>query len=621
MKNKYNIFISYRRDGGEYTAKILRDQLCQLGYQAFFDVESLRSGDFNMALYDVIEECQDFILVLSPGALDRCENEDDWVRQEIVHALKEGKNIVPVMLRDFQFPEKMPEEIEPLRYKNGLPANSQFFDAFIEKLEGFLQSKPRKVIRWKKALPVAIATIMIVLAVTGALAWNSSKLFPYPRTKAEKNLTGNLLYYVETNLQQIEVMAECMNQMYETCERQLTYEDAEPESFSLNLRQYRSTLQQMDMEKGALSQELESSLQDSPFSAADAAALYDLNLSFQEEFLNNIYYMEYLISNESLMGKSNQKKILDNYRSLLEEELKTVAYGANEMLLPIKSENALEEFKQTFLPQLRYIPLTASNWNDDEKELQSDENNSYENMDKVINAITALVGETNMAVVQEKARYIQLLIEYGCTAEEAEEMADAAIAQADKETEQLMVLQEKIKQMEGLQQQLDQAKEEVKEEFAPAEGDSGEVLWGKMLRFLSINMYDEALVCVDAYREAVRTEDKNAEQYAAAAAQFIRNIGNTGIDYGMVVVDYVSGEDPKDPRKIGDIIIAIDGKPCHNLDEYGEIKESISGVDEYTIVVLRNSGDGSGTMEQVELTIPMDSQKLYLYNMTEKSYE
>ena len=117
---KYDIFISYRRDGGESTAKILRDKLSELGYQVFFDVESLRSGDFNTRLYTVIEECQDFLLVLSPGALDRCRNEDDWVRLEIEHALETGKNVIPVMLRGFSFPQVLPESIDALRYKNGV---------------------------------------------------------------------------------------------------------------------------------------------------------------------------------------------------------------------------------------------------------------------------------------------------------------------------------------------------------------------------------------------------------------------------------------------------------------------------------------------------------------------
>ena len=43
----YDVFISYRRSGGEYTAKILRDRLEDMGYRVFFDVESLRSGYFN----------------------------------------------------------------------------------------------------------------------------------------------------------------------------------------------------------------------------------------------------------------------------------------------------------------------------------------------------------------------------------------------------------------------------------------------------------------------------------------------------------------------------------------------------------------------------------------------
>lgn len=78
--DRYDVFISYRRDGGEMLAHILYERMKDAGYDVFQDVESLRSGDFNTALYDVIENCQDFILVLSPGALDRCSNPDDWVK-------------------------------------------------------------------------------------------------------------------------------------------------------------------------------------------------------------------------------------------------------------------------------------------------------------------------------------------------------------------------------------------------------------------------------------------------------------------------------------------------------------------------------------------------------------
>ena len=124
---QYDIFISYRRDGGESTAKMIRDKLAEQGYRVFFDVESLRSGNFNTKLYSVIDECKDFLVVLSPGALDRCVNEDDWVRREIEYALMKEKNVVPVLTRGFQFPDRLPESIEPLRFRNGLEKKKEFF--------------------------------------------------------------------------------------------------------------------------------------------------------------------------------------------------------------------------------------------------------------------------------------------------------------------------------------------------------------------------------------------------------------------------------------------------------------------------------------------------------------
>ncbi len=85
----YQIFISYRREGGEFLGKMIYDRLSQKGYRVFYDVETLTSGHFNTQLYHVIEECQDFLLLLTPGSMDRCcRDSDDWVRSEIRHALK-----------------------------------------------------------------------------------------------------------------------------------------------------------------------------------------------------------------------------------------------------------------------------------------------------------------------------------------------------------------------------------------------------------------------------------------------------------------------------------------------------------------------------------------------------
>jgi len=143
--DKYDIFISYRRDGGEAMAILLRDRLTAKGYNVFLDIENLNSGSFNTKLFDVMDGCKDVIVVCSIGSLDRCVNDGDWVRLEIARAIEKGKNIVPIMLRGFAFPENLPADIANISMQNGVSANShEYFDAAIERLQDkFLQSTPR----------------------------------------------------------------------------------------------------------------------------------------------------------------------------------------------------------------------------------------------------------------------------------------------------------------------------------------------------------------------------------------------------------------------------------------------------------------------------------------------
>lgn len=96
MANKYDIFISYRRDGGAQYARILQLMLTQRGYKVFLDYDELTDGKFGEHIQDAIKEAPIFMLVLSKQALVRCKNEGDWVRREIQLAITEGKHIIPV---------------------------------------------------------------------------------------------------------------------------------------------------------------------------------------------------------------------------------------------------------------------------------------------------------------------------------------------------------------------------------------------------------------------------------------------------------------------------------------------------------------------------------------------
>lgn len=65
MENDYDIFISYRRDGGDALACLISEKLKQLGYDVFYDVESLRAGLFNTKLFSVIDNCKDGAVALT----------------------------------------------------------------------------------------------------------------------------------------------------------------------------------------------------------------------------------------------------------------------------------------------------------------------------------------------------------------------------------------------------------------------------------------------------------------------------------------------------------------------------------------------------------------------------
>jgi len=139
----YNIFISYRRDGGYEMARLLYERLKALGYNPFLDLEELRSGPFNVRLYKTIEECQNFLVVISKGGLKRCENETDWLRLEIEHALNaRGTTIIPVIMEGAELDP--PPAIAALAYHNGVTVSREYFDASVAKIESMLSGTSPK---------------------------------------------------------------------------------------------------------------------------------------------------------------------------------------------------------------------------------------------------------------------------------------------------------------------------------------------------------------------------------------------------------------------------------------------------------------------------------------------
>ena len=434
MKN-YDIFISYRREGGEHVAKIIRDRLHDLGYRVFFDVESLRSGNFNEKLYSVIEECKDFVLVLSPNALERCKDEEDWVRKEVEHALSCGKNVVPILLRGFVFSGELPEKMKVLPQMNGIEATTEFFDAFVEKLQTFLVTKPnlknriQQNVVLRKMLPFLLA--LLVAAAVGAGIWAVVSQFSdrYPRSQAEQNLTDEVIYYAGIHLTNMNIVAIAAESGLDAAERYLLTGQKESVEFQDSMAVAMHAIENVDETLGAYEADLATRIEKSPFEGADLKALHEETATFKKEWLGNLAYVSYVASPELFLSDSEKLEIIECYRTILEETMKVYAGGANELFLPVTEQIAMEPFFGEILPYLSATPLSEADWKTEEDEIAHGVEAAFTNIEAELQQLSTIVGNTSMENAQMKEALIRYYVSAGYTQEEAEVLIEEFLLQ------------------------------------------------------------------------------------------------------------------------------------------------------------------------------------------------
>ncbi len=73
--------------------------------------------------------------ILPPGGLDRCKDEEDWLRLEIpMHLKNRQEHYFPIMMNGFEWPEELPDEIVDLKHYNGVNVSFDFFDGVIKRI-------------------------------------------------------------------------------------------------------------------------------------------------------------------------------------------------------------------------------------------------------------------------------------------------------------------------------------------------------------------------------------------------------------------------------------------------------------------------------------------------------
>lgn len=184
---KYDAFISYRRGNGFFMAQVVRDHLEKQNIKCFLDVEELHSGKFDIKILDAIRNAPNFILILTKNALDRCSNEQDWMRKEIIEALNNGKTIIPVMYEGFKWPkkwdDKIPISIKSLEHYQAVTGTKVYLSAMIDRIISYMMdiSKINEPINSDKDKPIIntlhVATSNLTVVDSLMQGWDCKTVF------------------------------------------------------------------------------------------------------------------------------------------------------------------------------------------------------------------------------------------------------------------------------------------------------------------------------------------------------------------------------------------------------------------------------------------------------------
>ena len=105
----FDIFVSYRFKDGELISKKVANALKDMGYSVYHNTDRNHKGKFPDRLKRVISNSKDFLLIVTENCLERLikdndSGETDWVKEELLEAIEQRKNIIPVMIADVDWP-------------------------------------------------------------------------------------------------------------------------------------------------------------------------------------------------------------------------------------------------------------------------------------------------------------------------------------------------------------------------------------------------------------------------------------------------------------------------------------------------------------------------------------
>jgi hypothetical protein len=155
------VFVSYRRADEQWALAIFQN-LTQHGYDVFIDYDGIASGDFETAILENIKARAHFLVLLTPTAVGRLDEPGDWMRREIEAAIDSQRNIVPLMLKGFDFDKpaiatQLTGRLVALKRYNSLYLHEGYFSPAMERLRAKFLNVSLETVLYPASLSAKIA--------------------------------------------------------------------------------------------------------------------------------------------------------------------------------------------------------------------------------------------------------------------------------------------------------------------------------------------------------------------------------------------------------------------------------------------------------------------------------
>ena len=165
----YDVFISYRRQGGAVKAELTKNELEKRGFKSsriFLDTRSISSGNYLDAIRNAISNTENIVVIITKDCFMDLPANSIWIN-EIEYAIKLKKNIVPIYFDNITEikADEIPFRIRHIVFENAVQYVHQYTDASFNRLASRLPKHLHSHSTWNKWL---IGGIMAVSIATGS---------------------------------------------------------------------------------------------------------------------------------------------------------------------------------------------------------------------------------------------------------------------------------------------------------------------------------------------------------------------------------------------------------------------------------------------------------------------